>query len=91
MINIIKIKHQKVNEYYQYLRKAFSNTNLSEEQRIYISKKMDIIEALVGLYEYNYEFDDEIMEDLKLKNRPVFPEELEMFLDIPESAKHPVG
>ncbi|NCI35440.1 hypothetical protein EJM73_07130 [Clostridium botulinum] len=72
----MKIKHTKVNEYYNYLKESFSNVNLSEEHRMDIYKRIEIIEALVSLYEQEYEFDDEIIEDLKLKYRPVFPEEL---------------
>ncbi|MCC5439324.1 hypothetical protein AL714_13420 [Clostridium botulinum] len=72
----MKIKHPKVNEYYNYLKESFSNVNLSEEHRMDIYKRIEIIEALVSLYEQEYEFDDEIIEDLKLKYRPVFPEEL---------------
>ncbi|RHW56008.1 hypothetical protein DZC34_18940 [Clostridium botulinum] len=75
----MKIKHPKVNEYYNYLKKSFANVNLSEEHRMDIYKRIEIIEALVGLYEQKYEFDDEIIEDLKLKYRPVFPEELKNF------------
>ncbi|NFM82291.1 hypothetical protein FDC20_08020 [Clostridium botulinum] len=72
----MKIKHTKVNEYYNYLKTSFANVNLSEEHRMDIYKRIEIIEALVILYEQEYEFDDEIIEDLKLKYRPVFPEEL---------------
>ncbi|NFA13700.1 hypothetical protein EXM43_12440 [Clostridium botulinum] len=72
----MKIKHTKVNEYYNYLKESFANVNLSEEHRMDIYKKIEIIEALVSLYEQKYEFDDDIIEDLKLKYRPVFPEEL---------------
>lgn len=72
----MKIKHPKVNEYYNYLNESFANVNLSEEHRMDIYKRIEIIEALVSLYEQKYEFDDEIIEDLKLKYRPVFPEEL---------------
>ncbi|HDK7138409.1 TPA: hypothetical protein PTV74_003582 [Clostridium botulinum] len=72
----MKIKHPKVNEYYNYLKDSFANVNLSEEHRMYIYKRIEIIEALVDLYEQKYEFDDETIEDLKLKYRPVFPKKL---------------
>ncbi|NFS88455.1 hypothetical protein FDE86_03710 [Clostridium botulinum] len=72
----MKIKHTKVNEYYNYLKESFANVNLSEEHRMDIYKRIEIIEALVSLYEQKYEFDDQIIEDFKLKCRPVFSEKL---------------
>lgn len=30
----MKIKHTKVNEYYNYLKESFANVNLSEEHRM---------------------------------------------------------
>lgn len=49
----MKIKHTKVNEYYNYLKESFANVNLSEEHRMDIYKRIEIIEALVSLYEQN--------------------------------------
>jgi hypothetical protein len=71
-----EIKNEQVKEHYEYLNRLFHNQNLEEETRKSAHRRMDLLEALVRIYERDSVISEEDIDDLKISARPVFPEEM---------------
>lgn len=81
----LEVNHPQAKEIYEQLHEVYANTTLDEATRITTYEKIQLLEALVLIYEKNETLNDDEIDDLFVKYgphyKPLFPEHYPMLLE----------